>query len=193
MAGRRRLWRSCTRVALIISLMTRTGTSPQTAPGLPGRPGLRRSRRAATWCGPYPGSHIWRGMTAQSRQMIKYQNRRELSRRHGGSRFDWSDHSHRRQRAAGKYLRGAHRSRNNAPASSVKRITCRGDNSPAKMPSPWERAGHELRVRNSTLAGSLPAAASCPQRPPRATAGTLNFYTSTLSPIAKRTPGHIAA
>jgi hypothetical protein len=78
--------------------MTRTGTSPQTAPGLPGRPGLRRSRRAATWCGPYPGSHIWRGMTAQSRQMIKYQNRRELSRRHGGSRFDWSDHSHRRQR-----------------------------------------------------------------------------------------------
>jgi hypothetical protein len=143
--------------------MTRTGTSPQTAPGLPGRPGLRRSRRAATWCGPYPGSHIWRGMTAQSRQMIKYQNRRECWR-HGGSRFDWSDHSHRRQRAAGKYLRGTHRSRNNAPASSVKRITCRGDNSPAKMPSPWERAGHELRVRNSTLAGSLPAAASCPQK-----------------------------
>jgi hypothetical protein len=50
-------------------------------------------------------------------------------------------------RAAGKYLQRAHRSRNNASASSVKRIfPCRGDNSFAKMPSPLGAGWAGLRV-----------------------------------------------
>jgi hypothetical protein len=75
-----------------------------------------------------------------------------------------------------------------------KNFPCRGDNSFAKMPQPLGSGlGTSCGFENATLTGSLPAAASCPQRPPRATTGTLNFYTSTLSRIAKRTPGNTAA
>jgi hypothetical protein len=101
---------------------------------------------------------------------------------------------HRRVSCGRQILAAGTSQPDNASASSVKRIfLVEATTRSQKCPALGSGLGTNCGFENATLTGSLPAAASCPQRPPRATTGTLNFYTSTLFRIAKRTPGNTAA